>query len=125
MSRLQRKFNNNDDLTFNKIIYKFISIQVFDLVKSSTNIDENNLSLKNRRFIARFKAFDTIAFVQINVKHYYNEKHQSLFMKFENFVFIRLHREYDISFIAMLDSKLNQQYIESFKILKKVERLVY
>ena len=94
-------------------------------MKSSTDINENNFSLKDRRFIARFEIFDAIVFVQMNVEHYYNEKHQSFFMKFENFVFIWLHREYDISFTAMFNSKLNQQYVDSFKILKKIERLAY
>ena len=61
----------------------------------------------------------------MNVKHYYDEKHQFFFMKFEDFIFIRLHHEYNISFIAMFNLKFNQQYIDSFKILKKIGRFVY
>ena len=122
---LQRDFNNNENSTFNEIVYDFISMQVLNLLKSSTITDDDDLSLKNRRFIARFEAFDVIAFAQMNAKHYYDEKHQFLFMKFKDFVFIQLHREDDISFIVVFDLKLNQQYADSFKILKKIERLIY
>ena len=61
----------------------------------------------------------------MQIKHHYDRKHQTLYMKFENYVYIRLHHEYDISAIAMLESKLSQQYAESFKILKKVDQLSY
>ena len=81
-------------------------MQTFDLMKFFAKINE--LLLKNRRLIIRSKTSDVMTFAQINVKYYYDRKHQSLFMKSEDFVYIRLHKEYDISFIAMLDFKLNQ-----------------
>ena len=62
-------------------------------MKFSTVIE---LSFKNLRFIVHTEAFDVIAFVQMNVKYYYDEKYQSLFMKLDDHVLIRLHREYDI-----------------------------
>ena len=61
----------------------------------------------------------------MNAKYYYDEKHQSFFMKSKDSAFIQLHKKYNISFITVLDLKLNQQYVEPFKILKKIERLVY
>ena len=73
-------------------------------MKPLIDIDENNFSLKNRYFIARFEIFNAIIFAQMNVEHYYDEKHQLFFIKFENFIFIRLHREYNIAFIIMFDS---------------------
>ena len=121
--RFHRNFNNNNNSTFNEIVYNFISMQTFNLMKFFAKNDE--FSLKNRRFIARLKIFDVMIFTQMNVKHYYNEKNQLLFIKFENFVYIRLHKRYDISFIAMFNLKFNQQYAKSFKIVKKVKRLIY
>ena len=102
--------------------YDFISMQTLNLMKSSTIIE---LFFKNFRFIVRIKAFDVIVFAQMNVKYYYDEKHQSLFMKSDDYALIRLHREYDILFTTILNSKLNQQYARSFKILKKIDRLTY
>ena len=125
LSRLQRDFNNStsNDITFNEIAYDFISVQAIDLMKSFA--DDDDLSLKNRRMIARAKIFDAIVFAQMNVKHQYDDKHQSLFMKADDQILIRLHRDYDIFFIAMLDKKLSQQFVELFKILKRIERLTY
>ena len=98
-------------------------MQVLDLLKSFANNDE--FSLNNRRLIVRSKIFDAMTFAQMNVKYYYDEKHQFLFMKSKDFVFIRLHKNYDISFIAIFNLKFNQQYAKPFKILKKIERLIY
>ena len=100
-------------------------MQVLNLLKPSTNTDDDDLFLKNCHLIARFEAFDVIAFAQMNAKHYYDGKHQFLFMKSKDFAFIRLHKNYDISFTAILGSKLNQQYAGSFKILEKIGRLIY
>ena len=125
LSRLQRDFNNfaSNDITLNEIAYDFISIQAIDLTKFFA--DDDDLSLKNRRMIARTKISDAIAFAQMNAKHQYDDKHQSLFMKADDQTLIRLHRDYDILFIAMLDKKLSQQFVELFKILKRIERLTY
>ena len=46
-------------------------------------------------------------------------------MKSEDFVYIRLHKKYNILFIAIFDSKFSQQYAESFKIFERIERFVY
>ena len=125
LSRLQRDFNNfiSNDITFNEIAYDFISIQAIALMKSFA--DDNDLSRKNRRMIARAKIFDAIVFAQMNIKHQYDDKHQSLFMKVDDQILIRLHRDSDILFIAVLDKKLSQQFVELFKTLKRIERLIY
>ena len=46
-------------------------------------------------------------------------------MKSKNYVYIRLHKKYDISITVILKLKYNQQYVESFRILKKIDRLTY
>ena len=121
-ARFHKNFNNIDNFTFNEMIYDFISMQTLNLMKFSTIIE---LSFKNFRFIVCIKVFDVIVFAQMNVKYYYDEKHQLLFIKVDDYILIRLQREYNILFIATLSSKLNQQYARSFKILKKIDRLIY
>ena len=86
------------------MIYDFILMQTLNLIKPSTTIE---LSFKDLRLIVRIKTFDVIVFAQMNVKYYYDEKHQSLFMKFDDYALIRLHREYDILFTTILNSKFN------------------
>ena len=46
-------------------------------------------------------------------------------MRESDYAFIKLHHDYDISFIVVLRFKYNQQYVKSFKMLKRVNRLVY
>ena len=61
----------------------------------------------------------------MNVKYHYDKNHQSLFMKFDEYAYIRFHKNYDISIMTILDFKYNQQYVDSFKILKKIDQLTY
>ena len=61
----------------------------------------------------------------MNAKYYYNRKHQFMFIKIDNYVYIRLYHDYNILFTIILNKKLNQQYVDFFKILKKVKRLTY
>jgi hypothetical protein len=59
------------------------------------------------------------------MKHIYNRKHQSLNLKIDDHVLLRLHKKYFFLSTKILDRKLSQQYIESFRILKKIEDLSY
>lgn len=124
LSRLQREFNNSSNSRFisNEIAYDFISIQAIDLRKSFAN---SQMNLKNNRRIIKLETSNAIVFSQMNAKSIYDEKHLALFMKSNDYVMIRLHYDYDISSIIILRKKLNQQYVESFKILERVDRLTY
>ena len=122
MSRLQRDFNNVTiviDKSFNEISYNFTSIQFLNLFLQKIF----DLSLKNNRLIIRLKTFDVIVFEQMNVKFHYDKKHQSLFIKSKNYVLIRLHKSYNISFV--INKKIDQQYVEFFRVIEKIERLFY
>ena len=61
----------------------------------------------------------------MNAKYHYDRKHQSLFMKIDDYALLRLHRDYEIFSIVRYESKFNQQYVDFFKILKKIDRLIY
>ena len=69
----------------------------------------------------RSQVFNFIVFAQINAKYYYNKKHLSMFLKIDNYVLLRLYREYNIFFIKYLDSKLSQQFVDLFRIIKKID----
>jgi hypothetical protein len=105
--------------TLNEIVYEFISIQFFDLTK------ENNSSQEDYVTLMRKKIFDVIAWTQMQMKHHYDRKHQSLNLKIDDHVLLRLHKEYNISSAAILSRKLSQQYVDSFRILEKIENLAY
>jgi hypothetical protein len=59
------------------------------------------------------------------MKRHYDRKHQSLHMKIEDHVLLRLHKDYHISSTKVLEKKLEQQYADSFKITEKVENFAY
>ena len=136
MSKIQRHLNNEQsatiDKTFNEIIYDFTFVQSLSLKKS---VDSSSISADVKKFFVKifFSSFarvkveivDSIVFAQMNVKHHYDRKHQSFYMKSDDHVFIRLHRDYDISSIVVFDLKFSQQYVDSFKILEKIDQLSY
>ena len=55
----------------------------------------------------------------------YNKKHQLFYIKINDWVFFRLHKNYKISTIVRFDKKIFQQYISFFQITKKINRLTY
>ena len=75
--------------------------------------------------ITRNEIIDAIAFAQINVKFYYDRKHHSIILVVENWALLRFHKSYNIFFIAILKKKINQQYIEFFRVIEKIDRLIY
>ena len=46
-------------------------------------------------------------------------------MNVENWTFLRLHKNYEISSIIVLRRKLSQQYVKFFKIFQKINNLAY
>ena len=130
LSRIQREFNNfiNNVVTFNEIIYDFISIQTMNLFIHTfilRNFFAKKFSLKNNRKIIRTKILNAISFDQMQIKFHYDRKYQFFFMKINDFAFIRLYHDYKIAIIDIIDKKYNEQFVNSFKILKKIDRLVY
>ena len=132
--KIQRHINNSVfvtiDKSFNEVVYDFTSMQTVDLwkfvivdeISRQSLIDEVTFFVVAR---ARVKVADFIVFVQIKIKRHYDEKHKSMHMRESDYAFIKLHKKYDISFIAILKFKYSQQYVDFFRILKRVNRLIY
>ena len=120
MLRIQRDINNSSIVvtkkTLNEIFYKFTFTQSIDLLQFFVELLSQ---------IIRMKIVDVIAFDQINFKFYYDRKHQSTNLVVDDWTQIRFHKNYNISFIVVLNNKLNQQYIVFFRVMKKIDRLTY
>ena len=74
---------------------------------------------------ARVEIVNVITFLQIKIKRNYNEKYKLVYIREKNYVLIKLHYNYDILFTIIFERKYNQQYVDFFRILKRVDRLVY
>ena len=124
LSHVQRDFNNSvsTDSFSNEIVYDFTSVQAIDLTKS-IDVSIFELTLKKRRLITRQNASDVIIFDQMNVKFHYDRKHESMFMKQEDVALIKLHKNYNIS--SAINKKYDQQFVEFFTIIEKIDRLIY
>ena len=124
LSHVQRDFNNSVSAgSFsNEIVYGFISIQVIDLIKF-IDVSISELTLKKRRFIIRQDVSDVIVFDQMNAKFHYDRKHEFMFMKQEDVALIKLHKSYNI--FSTISKKYDQQFVEFFTIIEKVDRLIY
>ena len=124
LSHVQRDFNNSvsTDSFSNEIVYDFTSVQAIDLTKS-IDVSIFELTLKKRRLITRQNASDVIVFDQMNVKFHYDRKHESMFMKQEDVTLIKLHKDHNI--FSTISKKYDQQFVEFFIIIEKIDRLTY
>ena len=142
--KLQRHFNNSHSVTthktLNETFYEFTFLQFLNMLRQLATSDLTDdlkefFAADNRKFFAkiffnattrvRSEMTDVIAFAQMINKYYYDRKHQSLFMKIDDYALIKLHHDYNISTIEVLDKKLNQQYIDFFKVFEKIDNLTY
>ena len=119
INSIQRAFNNSilfTDKTSNEICYDFTSMQSIDLLKNSSIVSIE---------IAKMSAANVIAMTQMYAKNIYDKNHHSFQLKVENWILLRLHKRYEISFIIVLSRKLFQQYVKLFQIVEKIDTLTY
>ena len=105
--------------TFNEIIYEFTFVRISDL---NISIFSDFIMLYK---LNHFDAADVIAFVQTNAIKIYDKKHQIIHFQIKQWILLRLHKKYNISFTIILNHKLFQQYADFFKIVKRVKNLIY
>ena len=48
-----------------------------------------------------------------------------MFFKIDDHILLRFHKKYDISFIEVLNKKLDPQYVKSFKMIERIDNLIY
>ena len=66
---------------------------------------------------------DIITFAVIWMKKYYDDRHKSKFFSVENMINLQLHHRYTI--LSIQNRKIEQQFIDSFRIIKRIEHLIY
>lgn len=72
---------------------------------------------------AYIDAKDAIAFASLKIKEVYDSRHQAIFFKKEDLINLRLYREYRVLIIT--SKKIGPQLVRPFKILKRINRLIY
>ena len=118
---MQRTINNDifsTNKSFNEICYEFTSINSSNLLKTCNATMKSSSSTK-------LEIIDSIAMTQISSKKLYDQKHQSLILKIEDWVLLRFYKDYQILSSITLSLKLFQQYVNSFEILEKIGNLAY
>lgn len=102
--------------TPNEIAYRFSPRRPLDLLFNS---------ILSNIFQAHTDAADAISFVLINRRTNYNQKHQLLVMKIEDWAMLKLHKQYFIPFSAGVTKNLIQQYVDLFQVIREVGCLAH
>ena len=93
---------------------------------------QNNLNLLSDMLVENWSIFrlqyrenveKTIVWVNMIIKFNYDRRHTSIDLKKKFEIYLRLHHEYTISNI--INRKLSNQRVDSFKILQKIDKLIY
>ena len=116
---MNNAFNNTIDRFSNEVIYDFKIRDVLTALTQKTIITNLNFE----RYRHKKKTFDVISFAMTKTKIFYNFRHTSLLLKFDDKTFLRLHHEYTIS--SKSKTKLFNQKAKPFLIKRRVERLIY
>ena len=64
-----------------------------------------------------------MSFVNAQIKFRYDNKHKLLMLKIDDIIYLRLYKNYFL--FSKFDKKLFNQYVESFFVKRRVNRLVY
>ena len=118
-TQLNNFFNVIIELFVNEINYDFkIRDTFFNFFVASIAVNLSAQKLKYRQ-----KTVDVTAFVNVKVKIYYDARHTSLLFKTEDYAYLRLHHEYQLS--IKFNKKISQQRCDSFFVKKRIDRLIY
>lgn len=116
---IQRVFNNFVffiDHISNEVVYEFIFTELTNLVQS--------FHFTTATWICQ-KIANVIVFFQLIFKFHYDKKHKPIHLVVENWALLRFHHEYSILSTEKLKKKLFQQFVDPFKVLKRIGNLTY
>ena len=106
------------DFASNEFIYDF---KINDIVEALLNLSKKDFA--RLRLIKREKAKTAMIFVNVVNKIKYDQFHCSIKLQSKSITYLRLHQRYTI--LDLSNKKLFNQRVESFKIMKKIETLIY
>jgi hypothetical protein len=119
--------NVSIELFFNEILYEFKVTKFLNLLNDKNAInakyDDSFTFLKKDRIILRNEAENAIAFANVAMKIRLDFIKKSLNLNVENFVYLKLHKEY--TQFDLTNRKFSKQRLKSVKIFEKIEKLVY
>ena len=118
-TRLNNLFNFFINLSFNELIINFKTRNVLTILKFEK-------LLKNwfkRKINNTTKIEIIIVWVNIKIKKIYNKYHRFIQLKIDEIFFFNFHKNYILSFINFV--KLSIQRVDFFKIIKKIDNLIY
>jgi transposase InsO family protein len=119
--KFQSVFNN----TRSAITEKISNELLYEITSNlSLNIFSSNKIVVNHTQL-RKEAQNVIDWAQMINKIHYDRRHSSLFLKMNEWVLLRLHHEYFISESKDIIKKIFTQYVRLFKIVQRIERLIY
>jgi len=116
------QFNLNKARNFinkmsNKTIYEF-SLNIIVIFILSTVFTSNSKYVL-LILSAQIKIINAIDFTNLNIKYYYDWKHQSMTVRIKNYTLLQLHCEYFI--LTIVNKKLRQQYVRLFWVIDKIK----
>ena len=94
-----------------------------DFIISLTKSTIDLLKLNFLRIVYRKKIINVISFVNVQMKFRYDNKHKSLMLKIDDIIYLRLNKNYFL--FNKFDKKFFNQYVESFFVKRRVNRLIY
>ena len=100
-------------MRFNFIEFTFILINDFF----------NDIDFEAKRFEYRRKIFNVIIFASIMIKTKYDIKYKFIIFKTRNIIYFRLY--YDYFLLSKSLFKLFNQFVKSFLIKRKINKLIY
>ena len=106
-------------MSTNEINYEFKIREIL----SNLIIEKNVVDLSTQRLKYRREIVDVTIFVNIKTKIYYDVQHVLLMLKIKNYVYLRLHHNYQL--FNRLNKKINQQRCNFFLVKRRVDRLIY
>jgi hypothetical protein len=119
--KFQSVFNNTRLIAIEKISNELLYEITSNL---SLNISFMNKILDSHDML-RKKIENVIDWAQMINKIHYDRRHSSLFLKVNEWALLQLHHDYFISESKNMTKKIFAQYVDSFKVIQRIDRLIY
>jgi Chromo (CHRromatin Organisation MOdifier) domain len=115
---LNSSTNTSTEKSPHELMY---GIALGDLLRSLSNPE----AIPMQDFTMRDDAYEAMKFAAMYMKDMYDRKHTELHFDVGSYVYLKLHKGYNIPETMLLGPKLSRQRTGPFKILERVGRLAY
>jgi len=135
---LQAALNNSTKYSFtqqslNEVLFECKTRKTLNLLRvaesetqmhKTVNVHDIQLTNMNNYQSVHIDAKDVIGFAAMQMKYYYDKRHQPLYFQPDDMMNLCLHWGYTLSSLS-INKKLKQQFADLIKVLNWVERLAY